>query len=76
MAEYALLGLLAALTGGVLAVGGAWALARFAFEIPFRPDLAWLGLALVLVPLMTVVVGWIGSRSALRQPPLAVLRSE
>ena len=76
IAEYALLGLLAALTGGVLAVGGAWALARFAFEIPFRPDLAWLGLALVIVPLLTVVVGWIGSRSALNQPPLAVLRAE
>ncbi|GAB5533851.1 MAG: ABC transporter permease [Rubricoccaceae bacterium] len=76
IAEYALLGLLAALTGGVLAVGGAWALARFAFEIPFQPDLAWLGLALVIVPLLTVVVGWIGSRSALRQPPLAVLRAE
>ena len=76
VAEYALLGLLAALTGGVLAVAGAWALAEFAFEIPFRPDLGWLAIALVVVPLLTVVVGWLGSRAALRQPPLAVLRAE
>lgn len=75
VAEYALLGLLAALTGGVLAVAGAWGLARFAFEIPFRPDLSWLGWGLVVVPLLTVAVGLLGSRGALRQPPLAVLRA-
>ena len=75
-AEYALLGLLAALTGGVLAVAGAWGLAHFAFEIPFRPDLSWLGWGLLVVPLLTILVGLVGSRSALRQPPLAVLRAE
>ena len=74
-AEYALLGVLAALTGGVLAVAGAWGLAHFAFEIPFRPDLSWLGWALLVVPLLTVAVGLVGSRGALRQPPLAVLRA-
>ncbi|MDT0631091.1 ABC transporter permease [Rubrivirga litoralis] len=76
VAEYALLGVLAALTGGVLALAGAWGLAAFVFEIPFRPDLTWLGWALVVVPLLTVAVGLLGSRGALRQPPLAVLRSE
>ena len=75
-AEYALLGVLAALTGGVLAVAGAWGLARFAFEIPFRPDLTWLAWGLVIVPALTVAVGLLGSRGALRQPPLAVLRAE
>ena len=76
VAEYASLGLLATLTGGVLAVAGAWGLARFAFEIPFRPDLSWLAIAIVAVPILTVAVGWLGSRSALRQPPLSVLRAE
>ena len=76
VAEYALLGVLAALTGGVLAVAGAWGLAAFAFQIPFRPDLSWLGWALLVVPLLTVAVGLLGSRGALRQPPLAVLRAE
>ncbi len=76
LAEYALLGLLAALTGGLLALAGAWGLAHFTFEIPFRPDLTWLAWALVVVPALTAVVGLIGSRGALRQPPLAVLRAE
>ena len=76
VAEYALLGVLAALTGGVLAVAGAWGLAAFAFEIPFRPDLSWLGWALLVVPLLTVAVGLLGSRASLKQPPLAVLRAE
>lgn len=75
-AEYALLGLLAAITGGVLAVGGAWALARFAFEIPFRLDPTWLVVAVVLVPALTAVVGLVGSRRAMAQPPLDVLREE
>ncbi len=76
LAEYALLGVLATLTGGLLAVAGAWGVTRFAFNIPFVPDLAWLGWALVVVPILTVIVGLTGSRGALRQPPLAVLRSE
>jgi len=76
LAEYTLLGLLAALTGGLLAVLGAWGLAQFTFEIPFRPDVSWLAIALVAVPALTAVVGLIGSRAALRQPPLAVLRAE
>lgn len=75
-AEYALLGLLAALTGGVLAVGGAWALARFAFEIPFRLDATWLVAAVVLVPALTAAIGLVGSRRAMVQPPLDVLREE
>ena len=75
-AEYALLGLLAALAGGLLAVAGAWGLAHFAFEIPFRPDLTWLAWGLLVVPALTVAVGLVGSRGALRQPPLAVLRAE
>lgn len=76
VAEYALLGALGALAGGVLAVGGAWALARFAFEIPFVLDPSWLVAALVLVPALTAAVGLAGSRSALSRPPLDVLRAE
>lgn len=75
VAEYALLGLLAALTGGLLAIAGAWGLARFAFEIPFRLDVSWVLWGLLVVPLLTVAVGLLGSRGVLRQPPLAVLRA-
>ena len=76
VAEYTVLGALGALTGGLLAVGGAWALARFAFEIPFVLDPTWLLAALVLVPALTATVGLVGSRSALSRPPLDVLRAE
>src|SRR5690606_26093748 len=40
LTEYGALGALGALTGMVLAFGGAWALTRFVFEDPFQP--AWL----------------------------------
>ncbi len=76
VAEYALLGALGALTGGVLAVGGSWALARFAFTIPFVLDPTWLVAAVVVVPLLTALVGLAGSRAALSRPPLDVLRAE
>ena len=76
VAEYALLGALGALTGGLLAICGAWALARFAFDIPFVLDPSWLFAALVSVPALTAVVGLVGSRSALSRPPLDVLRAE
>lgn len=76
LAEYALLGLLAALTGGVLALGGAWALARFAFDVPVVVDARWLVGTFALVPVLTALVGFAGSRAALRRPPLDVLRAE
>ena len=76
VAEYAGLGALAALVGGALAVGAAWALARFAFEIPFRPDALWLAATFILVPALVALVGVIGSRRATASPPLDVLRAE
>ncbi len=74
--EYVALGLLAALTGLVLALGGSWALSRWFFEVPFAP-VAWpLLVLLVVVVSLTVGVGLLGSRGATRLPPLEVLRSE
>jgi putative ABC transport system permease protein len=74
IAEYALLGLLAAVVGAVLAVGGAWALATFAFDAPLVMAWGVLALALVGVPALAVTVGLAGSRGVLDRPPLAVLR--
>ena len=76
VAEYAGLGLLATVVGGALAVAAAWALAAFAFQVPFRPDGVWLGAAVVLVPAAVALVGGLGSRGALSRPPLDVLRGE
>ena len=60
----------------LLALGAAWALARFLFEATSRLPLSPLaGLALVVVGL-TVAVGLVNSRDVLRRPPLEVLRAE
>ena len=74
LVEYASLGALAGLTGVLLAVGGGWGLARYVFEVTYAPAWAWLGSALVAVPLLTVAVGLLGSRGVLSAPPLEVLR--
>jgi putative ABC transport system permease protein len=75
-AEYAALGLLAAVAGAVLSLGAGWALAYFAFETPFVFAWDWLLGALVVGPLLTVAVGLAGSRGLLDRPPLDVLRQE
>jgi putative ABC transport system permease protein len=68
--------LLAALTGILLAVVAAWALARFVFHTPFAPELVPLLVALIIVPGVTVVTGLLLSRGVLNHPPLAILRAE
>lgn len=74
--EYLFLGGLAALTGSILALGGAWALAYFVFETPYEP--AWLPVASVwfAVTFVTISIGLFVSRDILEKPPLEVLRSE
>ncbi len=75
-AEYALLGVLAALNGIVLANIAAWAVCRWVFEVPFTflplPMLAALG----LVSVITLLAGLLGNRRILDRPPLEVLRVE
>ncbi len=75
LAEYLLLGLLAAAVGLGLALVGGWALSAFVFEVPFVP--AWGGVlvALLVVPALTVAIGLAGSRGILQRPPLEVLRA-
>jgi len=75
LTEYALLGLLAALVGAIIALAGAWAIAVFAFDAALVPAWLALGIALVAVPLLTMVVGLMGSRGIFNQSPLAILRS-
>jgi len=74
--EYLFLGSLSALTGIVIAVGGAWLLAKFSFEIPFQvnyiPALILFGLTAAL----TIIIGLLNSRGVLNRPPLEVLRSD
>ncbi len=74
--EYAALGTLSALTGGGLATGAAWAISVFLFKASFVPTLMPLLVALVLVPTLTVVSGFLMSRGVMNHPPLAILRAE
>ncbi len=74
--EYGLLGLLAALSGILLSIVGTWALARFVFEVPYRPDALPLLVVAGTVTTLTVLIGLFNSREVLVRPPLDVLRAE
>lgn len=74
--EYVALGVLSALTGGLLATGAAWAISVFVFQASFAPTVTPLLVALVAVPALTVVTGFLMNRGVMNHPPLAILRSE
>ncbi len=76
MVEYATLGLLASLTGVILALGASAALSWWVFEIPFRPPLLAPLIAVGAVTLLTLTTGWLASRGIMRHPPLEILRAE
>ena len=74
--EYALLGAAAGVAGSALAALLAWAVLRFAFEVPSR----WAPTALLAGVLasiaLAVAVGFLGTRRLLARRPLGVLRGE
>ncbi len=74
--EYALLGLLAGLTGLLLALVASWALAWFYFDLAFRPDFLILSTITGLVVLSAIAIGWSGSRHIFKHSPIEVLRLE
>ncbi|PTY08233.1 ABC transporter permease [Opitutaceae bacterium EW11] len=76
LAEYAVLGALAALTGGGLAFGGNALLATFVFHVPVVAPLGLLAWAVVGVTGLTLLAGSIAGRGVANQPPLEVLRQE
>jgi len=76
LAEYAVLGTLAAATALLLSILAGWGLVRFVFDGHFAlPAVPLLGLVLGIAAL-TVVVGLSGSTEVWRRPPLEVLRAE
>lgn len=74
--EYFLLGALSCLAGVGLSVAGAWALAYFAFKIPFEVEWWPLAATFVVITVITVVIGLFNSREVVSKPPLEVLRQE
>ena len=74
LVEYAALGALGSLTGMLLSFGGAWALSRFVFEVPFVPALLpALAIAAAMVALATSI-GALTGRDVFRETPMAALR--
>ena len=74
--EYALLGLLAGLTGLLLALIASWALAWFYFDLAFNPDWAVLFFIMTAIVISAIVIGWSGSRHIFKHSPIEVLRLE
>ena len=74
--EYSLLGFVAALSGILLSIAGTWGLARFVFEVPYRPDALPLLVITLVVTGLTILIGVFNSRDVLVKPPLEVLRAE
>jgi putative ABC transport system permease protein len=76
LVEYFLLGTLATLTGIGLSIVGSYALAKFALDIPYEPDLWPAAVTFLAITGLTVLIGLLNSRDVVRKPPLEVLRKE
>ena len=76
LVEYAVLGLLAAALGILLALGANALLAHYLFAAPPVASPRPLLLAFGLVPVLTLVTGWLADRAAGARPPLEALRLE
>jgi len=74
--EYSVLGFLAGLLGAAGALGLTWALARYLFEIEWRPAPGLLALGLGLTTAAVTLVGLAASVDILIRKPLGTLRSE
>jgi len=76
LAEYGALGALGALTGMVLAFGGAWALTRFVLGDHFDPAIAPTLLIAVGMLLLTMTIGLLTSRDVYRETPMIAIRDQ
>ena len=76
LVEYAVLGIQAAVVGGLLAVAGNALLARFVFHVPGSASLLELCAGIALVSSLTVATGFAASRGIADHPPLEILRQE
>ncbi len=74
LAEFSILGLAAGALGAAGAIALTWAIATRALKIEFSlSPIVWLlGIAFALV--LTLLAGWLGTRSVLNTPPMHVLR--
>lgn len=76
LAEYSLLGLLAAVLGLGLAFGAGELICYFWFKIEFVPSLSTVGALIAFTLITTIVIGLLNSRGTTTQSPLEVLRRD
>jgi putative ABC transport system permease protein len=74
--EYGLLGLVAAIVGGLFSTGLSWGIVHYFLDIPWRfyPLTFLIGVAATVI--VTITGGFLTTHRLLGQKPLAVLRSE
>lgn len=72
--EYAALGLLGAVAGMLLSLGGAWALMKWVFDLPFSPAPIPSLLIATAMTLMAILIGGLTSREVFRATAMAALR--
>ena len=76
LVEYAVLGVQAAVVGGLLAIAGNELLARFVFHVNASTSAGEVGASVAAVAVLTVVTGFIAGRGVADHPPLEILRQE
>tara|TARA_R110002096_G_scaffold324349_7_gene518450 strand:+ start:8473 stop:11004 length:2532 start_codon:yes stop_codon:yes gene_type:complete len=74
--EYALLGIMAALTGLILSVGASYLIGYFYFDIDFVPNFIILGTEVAILIALVLTIGLLNTRGVHNKPPLEILRSE
>ena len=74
--EYAVLGILAAVVGCLLAILGHALLSHYVFKIPLYVDTSLILEAVAAVATITLVTGLLSNRGVASHPPLEVLRQE
>jgi putative ABC transport system permease protein len=74
--EYGMLGLLAGILGAAGALALSWALARYLFDMAWRPAPGFLAAGAVLTGVIVCLVGLVSSLDVLLKKPLGTLRND
>lgn len=74
--EYALLGIMASLTGLILSLGASVLIGYFYFEIEFTPNFYIIGAEILVLTALVLLIGILNTRGVHNKPPLEVLRAE
>lgn len=76
LVEYTYLGFIAGLTGSLLSILSSWGLSVYFFKIDFTPAYQEIVTVCLGITLITVIIGWINTRSVYGDTPIDILRRE